>query len=792
MSQEQLPIFDFKNELISAIKEYPFLIVVGDTGSGKTTQLPQYCLEAFPESKIVVTQPRRIAAISAAKRVSEERNVTLGEEIGYGVRFEKCYTQKSMLTYMTDGLLLRELINDNELNSFDIYVLDEAHERSLDTDILFGLLKNSVKKKLSDDTESEKSKKLRIIVMSATLDAEKFSNFFDHCPIFSIPGRMFEVDILWQKNINMNTLKNSFLHRCVKTAFNIHTTENEGDILVFLTGKNEIEQACRQIMDLEREYDYSKIHNGYNGIMCYPIYSSLETFEQKNIFKLPPRGIRKIVFSTNIAQTSVTVPGIRFVVDSGFVKQKVYDPKNSMDTLLTVPISQSAATQRAGRAGRTETGKVFRLYGTEAFDKMDLDTSPEIQRCSLIGTVLSLLKMEIHNVLEFEFIDKPDEELIKSALKSLWVLGAVNDEGKLTEIGKMMAELPVSPFLARSLIASVTENCSFEMITIAAILSVEDIFLSPRTEEKKIQAEEIWNEEFAYPKSDHLTFLKIFLMWEEFSSSSRIRDDGKNWCKDHFLHCRSLRTAKNVRDQLFQIFERTLHLKITKCPIKIPKKRKTDSGEKRMRELDINEISASNLLNHLETDAILKSLCAGFWFNTAKKQKTKNYFHFYLNSRFDTKIKNILLKKDVLKNFQQALYIPKQSFTLKKILDDQQKLSQETFLIFQDLNFNMKPVMKNISLVDFKFIEKYFFELEKKLHSETDFNNISFLNFDEALTNKSEATEVEPSNIALEDSGMVNSVEENSIENENSEDASTQRSERVRLARERYLNRKKK
>jgi HrpA-like RNA helicase len=310
---------------------------------------------------------------------------------------------------MTDGTLLRQ---DPHFDLYDIVIVDEAHERSLETDILFGLLRAATRR----------NNKLKVVIMSATLDIDQFTNFFDSCPAFSVPGRTYEVDVLWQKSITFATLKNTYLQRSIETTLHIHKTESPGDVLVFLTGRAEIERAIKQLKEADADLDYACLQNGVNGMRVCGIYSSLETLEQRVIFEPSPPGIRKIIIATNIAQTSITVPGIRYVVDSGFVKEKQYDPKTGMDALLVSPISQAASTQRAGRAGRTENGKVYRLYCKQAFQEMTDTTVPEIQRSSLIGVVLNLLKIGIVDVLNFDFMDPPKPESVIAAIKQLFLL----------------------------------------------------------------------------------------------------------------------------------------------------------------------------------------------------------------------------------------------------------------------------------------------------------------------------------------------------------------------------------
>ncbi|OUM57415.1 hypothetical protein PIROE2DRAFT_25174, partial [Piromyces sp. E2] len=479
------------------------LIFKYNKGSGKTTQLPQYILnelEFHSDSddntkikkkhsnriSIAVTQPRRIAAIAAAQQVCREYNGTrstrlLGKEIGYKIRFENVTTPNvTKLTYMTDGVLLREIIEDPLLLNYNIIIIDEAHERSIETDILLGLMKKACKQRHD----------LKLLVMSATLNMVKFSDFFDECPIFSIPGRLFDIDIYYQKNLNFASLKSKYVSLAVDTALNIHQNQSLGHILVFLTGQSEIERACKEIKELEKELDYSNFP--YNqklyakakprdSLYIYPIYSVLETKHQKSIFKEVPKGYRKVIFATNIAQTSLTIPGIKYVIDSGFVKQFIYKPELSMDILDVTPISKTAAIQRAGRAGR-----------------YSLDCN-----------------------------------------------------GKITETGNLMADFPISPYLAKVLLASIKFKCSAEMIIIVSMLSVEDVYISPRGQKKQEEAHKA-HSYFHHVSGDHMTMLNIYKQW----ASPSLGQYSKEWCKQYFLHYRALVTAKNIKGQLELIFQR--------------------------------------------------------------------------------------------------------------------------------------------------------------------------------------------------------------------------------------------
>jgi ATP-dependent RNA helicase DHX8/PRP22 len=374
--RKSLPIYKLKTELVQAIVDNQVLVVIGETGSGKTTQMTQYLAEAgfTSKGKIGCTQPRRVAAMSVAKRVAEEFGCRLGEEVGYAIRFEDCTGPDTVIKYMTDGMLLRELLLDDTMAGYSVIMIDEAHERSINTDVLFGLLKGVVKRRPD----------LKLIVTSATLDAEKFSTYFFNCPIFTIPGRTFPVEIMYTKQPETD-----YLDAALITVMQIHLTEPEGDILVFLTGQEEIDTAC-QIL-----YERMKgLGPNVPELIILPVYSALPSEMQTRIFDPAPPGTRKVVVATNIAEASLTIDGIYYVVDPGFSKQKVFNPKLGMDSLVISPISQASARQRAGRAGRTGPGKCYRLYTEAAYRNEMLPTSvPEIQRTNLGMTVLMLKAM---------------------------------------------------------------------------------------------------------------------------------------------------------------------------------------------------------------------------------------------------------------------------------------------------------------------------------------------------------------------------------------------------------------
>ncbi|CAD2102980.1 adenosinetriphosphatase [Plasmodium vinckei petteri] len=545
-SKKKLPAWAAKKNFLKLFKKNNVIIIVGDTGSGKTTQISQFVLESkFSEKKsIAVTQPRRVAAMSVAARVAEELDVELGTYVGYTIRFEDKSCHKTIIKYLTDGMLLRESMFDPLLKRYNVIILDEAHERTLSTDILFGVIKNIQEKR--DD--------LKLVVMSATLDAEKFQNFFNSSKILNIPGRLYPVEIFY----TMQPEK-CYIKVVIRTVYNIHTNEEEGDILVFLTGEDEIEMTKKEIEKLV----YKKA--GIPQLVCLPLYSSLPPAQQQKIFEPapPPRFKgdkkgRKCILATNIAETSITIDGIVYVIDPGFSKQKVYNPRARVESLLIAPISKASAQQRAGRAGRTKPGKCFRLYTEKCFDEtLPEQTYPEILRSNLGSVVLNLKKLGIDDLVHFDFMDPPAPETLMRALEQLNYLEALDDEGELTKKGHIMSEFPVDPQLAKVLLESSNYSCSSEILSIAAMLSVPQCFLRPKVKGK--EADEM-KARFSHLDGDHLTLLNVFHAFIKHSLVDQ--NESKKFCYDHFLNHRTMTSAQNVRLQLLKTMER-LGLKIT-------------------------------------------------------------------------------------------------------------------------------------------------------------------------------------------------------------------------------------
>ncbi|AMD21286.1 HER007Cp [Eremothecium sinecaudum] len=575
--RRELPVHAQRAEFLKLYQENQILVFVGETGSGKTTQIPQFVLfDELPhlrDSQVACTQPRRVAAMSVAQRVAEEMDVKLGEEVGYSIRFENKTSNKTILKYMTDGMLLREAMEDHNLTRYSCIILDEAHERTLATDILMGLLKEVIKRRPD----------LKVIIMSATLDAEKFQRYFNNSPLLAVPGRTHPVEIYYTPEFQRD-----YLDSAIRTVLQIHATEGQGDVLLFLTGEEEIEDAVRKI---SLEGDQLIREQGCGPLKVYPLYGSLPPHQQQRIFEPAPeshngRPGRKVIISTNIAETSLTIDGIVYVVDPGFSKQKVYNPRIRVESLLVSPISKASAQQRAGRAGRTRPGKCFRLYTEEAFKKELIEQSyPEILRSNLSSTVLELKKLGIDDLVHFDFMDPPAPETMMRALEELNYLACLDDEGELTSLGRLASQFPLDPMLAVMLIGSSEFNCSEQILTIVAMLSVPSVFVRPSKDKKRADdAKSV----FAHPDGDHITLLNVY---EGFKSDEAYEYGIHQWCRDHYLSYRSLSSADNIRSQLERLMVRY--------------------------NLELNSTDYENP-NYF--DNIRKALAAGFFMQVAKKR----------------------------------------------------------------------------------------------------------------------------------------------------------------------------
>ncbi|KAH9947324.1 P-loop containing nucleoside triphosphate hydrolase protein [Amylocystis lapponica] len=477
--REYLPAFACREELMKVIRENQVIVVVGETGSGKTTQLTQFLYEDgyCTYGLVGCTQPRRVAAMSVAKRVSEEMECKLGAVVGYAIRFEDCTTSETKIKYMTDGVLLRESLNEGDLDRYSVIILDEAHERSLSTDVLMGLLRKVLSRR----------RDLKLIVTSATMNAEKFSSFYGSAPTFTIPGRTFPVEIFHSKSPCED-----YVDSAVKQVLQIHLSLPPGDILVFMTGQEDIEITCQVVQERLSQLDDPA------PLAVLPIYSQMPADLQAKIFEPTPDGRRKVIVATNIAETSLT-------------------------------------------------GEFcYRLYTEMAFrNEMFPNTIPEIQRTNLANTVLLLKSLGVKDLLEFDFMDPPPQANMLNSMYQLWVLGALDNVGDLTPTGRKMSEFPMEPSMAKMLIVSVEYKCSSEMLTIVSMLSVPSVFYRPK---ERMEEADAAREKFNVPESDHLTLLNVFTQWK----SHGFRDE---WCIKHFLHPKLLRKAREVRAQLEDIMK---------------------------------------------------------------------------------------------------------------------------------------------------------------------------------------------------------------------------------------------
>jgi pre-mRNA-splicing factor ATP-dependent RNA helicase DHX15/PRP43 len=585
----KLPVHKQRARFLDLIHSSQMLVLEGETGSGKTTQIPQFLLfDEQPQTKgrmIACTQPRRVAAMSVAQRVADEMDVVLGEEVGYSIRFEDCTSEKTLLKYMTDGMLLREAMTDPLLTRYSAIILDEAHDRTLATDILMGLLKEICLKR----------KDLKIVVMSATLDAVKFQSYFNNAPLMSVPGRTFPVEIYYTPEPEKD-----YLEAAIRTTLQIHACEDQGDILLFLTGEEEIEDACRKIR-AEGDKMFRSAPGSIGELKVLPLYSSLPPNQQQRIFEEAPKARgsgppgRKVIVSTNIAETSLTIDGIVYVVDPGFSKQKVYNPRVRVESLLVSPISQASAQQRSGRAGiafiftlgRTRPGKCFRLYTEKSFlEELQQQTYPEILRSNLGSTILQLKKVGIDDLVHFDFMDAPAPETMMRALELLNYLGSLDDDGNLTPFGIAMSDFPLGPEFAKAIMMSHDYNVCDEVLTIVAMLNVPNPFLRPNNDRKNADDAKA---QFEHEDGDHLTLLNAYMAYKENEHDSK-------WAFDNYLNVRSLKQADNVRVQL----ERYLYRYRPKPePVKMDDK-----------------AFYSN---------ICKALCSGFFMQVAYNRKSSKY-----------------------------------------------------------------------------------------------------------------------------------------------------------------------
>lgn len=535
-NRRDLPVFQHKEEILSHFDRNQVTILVGETGSGKSTQIPQFLLEG-QNKRIAVTQPRRVAALSLAQRVSEEYGCALGEEVGYQIRFANVSDpKKTKLKYLTDGMLLRELMLDNTLSRYSVIIIDEAHERTVLTDIILGFLKDLILTKRRND--------LKIIVMSATLNAELFSRFFHNAPVLYVKGKTFPVSKMY-----LSESTESIVDTMLRCIIQVNITEPEGDILCFLPGQEEIDECVGTLAKvapfLPKEAPL---------IEPFPLYAALSPLQQLKVFAKYPRGHRKVVVATNIAETSVTISGVKYVIDSGLRKIKVWRHQLGISTLLTTPISQSSAKQRAGRAGRESPGKVFRLYLEKQFlSQLPKEQEPEILRNDIILPILTLKKSGVNDLLNWSWIEYPGRDAILQGLATLYNLGALDDNGRVTSIGYKMSVLPLHPQLSAVLLHALQMGVLGVVIDIVACLSVENLILNVPSINGELR-DEVNTKRLSYcPKGNHygdLIAMKEYFDYFRTLMENNDISEAKSWCKELFISYKGFKNVLRVREQL--------------------------------------------------------------------------------------------------------------------------------------------------------------------------------------------------------------------------------------------------
>ena len=542
--RRELPIFPQRAALIDAVRQNRCVVIVGETGSGKTTQLPQYLLEAGlcdGGKRIAVTQPRRVAAISLAERVSEEVGCELGQEVGYAVRFDDKSGPVTQLKFLTDGMLLREAIGDGTLSRYSVVVLDEAHERSVHTDVLLGLLREMIVAPGST---------LRLVVMSATLDAELFTRFLgaERTAVRHVAGRQHPVDMFYATSSVADYIDGAML-----TVLQLHAEKPlGGDVLVFLTGQEEIESLQRLLEERAR-----KLPAAAPKLVVRTIFAALASEQQMKVFEPTPAGCRKVILATNIAETSITLPGVKYVVDPGVVKMRAVHPRTGTETLWVEPVSQPQAWQRAGRAGRLGPGQCFRLYTEDSFLKLHKATTPLLHRCNLAAVALQLKTLGIHDVLRFPFPQAPAPAAMQRALETLLALGALSPKkgGALTELGRRMGALPLEPVLAKLLLTAPEFGCVQEVFSLVAMLAAtaeSPLFVQPR-EQAAREAAGAAHSRLRAPDGDHLTMLRVYERAGVFAGAERLK-----WCRENYVTARTLRKADDIRKQLSDLLVRRM------------------------------------------------------------------------------------------------------------------------------------------------------------------------------------------------------------------------------------------
>jgi len=542
---EALPVSERAEDIRQLIEKNQVVIVAGETGSGKTTQLPKICLEAGRGRRGLIghTQPRRIAARTVSSRLAEEMNTTVGEQVGYQVRFTDRTSERSLIKVMTDGILLAELDRDPFLDRYDTLIIDEAHERSLNIDFLLGALRQILPKRPD----------LRLIITSATIELDRFSQHFSKAPVIEVSGRTFPVEVRYRPPVSSEDNENSWPDAIESAVAEIEAHEKEtgkrpGDVLVFLPGERDIRLVSKALR-----------HSDLRHTEVLPLYARLSAREQNRVFQSHPG--RRIVLATNVAETSLTVPGIRYVIDTGLARLSRYSVRSKIQRLPIEPISQASANQRKGRCGRVAPGICFRLYDESDFISRPEYTDPEIRRTNLASVILQMAQMRLGDIRRFPFIDPPDTRLVNDGYKLLEELGAVDNKRRLTKLGAKMARLPVDPRLARMLMAASDKGCLSEVLVICAGLSIQDPRERPGD---KQQAADQAHQVFADPHSDFMGLVNLWQAHEE-ERQALSQNQLRKWCQKRFLSYPRMREWREVHHQL-ALMAREQGLKISREP----------------------------------------------------------------------------------------------------------------------------------------------------------------------------------------------------------------------------------
>ena len=682
-----LPIYKNKEEILYLLNspEINVIIIMGETGCGKTTQVPKIIYEncSLDNKMICITQPRRIAAISISERVAEELGSKIGDIVGYSVRFKEKMSKKTKIKFVTDGMLVRECILDKNLNKYKYIILDEIHERSIHTDILMMICQDLLINKKRPD--------LKLIIMSATLDPKKYMEYFNTNALIKIHGRKFPIKVYniseeKEENIILNKtiekdyydLISKYIDRCLNCILQIILSKKEedksGDILVFLPGQEDIEDL-QELLKAKKEEINTELKNyGNIDFKVLPLFGSLPSNQQLKIFRPLKnkfgKSIRKIILATNIAETSLTIKNIKYIIDSGFFKMRKYYPKLNIDTLKVTKISKNSALQRAGRAGRESPGICYRLYTQEEYKNFLDQTEPEILRINLRNISLQLFSIGYSNFSELNFIDKPPPENFTSALDDLISYGALDKEDKkITSLGKKMSILPMDPIYSLILINALNEQYRDVFDDIVAIISVlqsDNIYYNPNNLREKIEK---IRERYLDPISDHLSLKNIFNEYKKANNKEK-------FCKENFLNDKALAKSMEIYKQIKSYLEKIFLDEFNKKEI-------NSQIEQKIEEIDkyLDKIKNKNN-NENKDELIINCLLTGY-FNNIGKYSNDNFF-------------------ETLKGNQLCKIHPTSVLIRKPKLG-----KQYGYLIFNEMIITSKKYLKCCTLITQQQADKY-------------------------------------------------------------------------------------